>query len=247
MVIDGLPVVHVSEDAEILNSLLTALYPIPSAIPISHEKTFDLLAALQKYEMTTVLSTVRSEIGRQLPATVSPFRAYAIASRKQLIPEVKTAARLTLDQPMTFKTIGDALPFFDRSSLQDLVHFRKRCHSKLLAFFEGFANGSDSLSKIWFGCKATRKRPQNNTAKPGWLRDFVFQHTESLKETYTNPFPTPSSLRKAFISNLLSHVSEDVCSSCSKGYATEGEAFLDQLCCKVSKIRRGTYFPPPGL
>jgi hypothetical protein len=237
IVIDGLPVVHVSEDAELLHNLLTALYPISSVIPDSYEKSFALLAALQKYEMTTVLSAVRSEIGRQVPATESPFRAYAIASSKQLIPEMEIAARLTLDHPMTFKTIGDALPFFDCSSLQNLVHFRKRCRDKLLSFFEGFVEGSDSLSKIWSGCSKT-KRPKSNTViLAEWLRDFISQHTESLKETYTNPLPKPSSLRKEFIANILPHISQDCCSSCPTVYAMKGEAFLDQFSCRVSKIR----------
>jgi hypothetical protein len=33
--VDGLPIVHMSEDAELLHSLLTLLYPIPSVIPDS--------------------------------------------------------------------------------------------------------------------------------------------------------------------------------------------------------------------
>jgi hypothetical protein len=237
IVIDGLPVVYVSEDAELLHSLLTALYPIPSAIPGSHEKNFALLAALQKYEMTTVLSTVRSEIGRQLPATESPFRAYAIASSKQLIPEMETAARLSLDHPMSFKAIGEALPFFNGTSLQNLANFRRRCCDKLLSFFEGFVDGSDGLSKIWFSCSRT-KRPQFNTVTLAkWLSDFILQYTESLKETYTNPLPKPPSLRKEFIANILPHISRDCCCSCTTVYAREGEAFLDQLSCTVSKIR----------
>ncbi|KAH8983116.1 hypothetical protein EDB92DRAFT_1804072, partial [Lactarius akahatsu] len=44
-VIEGLPVVQVPEDAELLHSLFTVLYPIPSAIPESYEKTLALLAA----------------------------------------------------------------------------------------------------------------------------------------------------------------------------------------------------------
>ncbi|KAH9009137.1 hypothetical protein EDB85DRAFT_2128052, partial [Lactarius pseudohatsudake] len=92
-VIEGLPVVQVSEDAELLYSLFTVLYPIPSAMPESYEKTLALLASSQKYNMTTVLSNVRSEIGRQLPTTKASFRAYAIAYSKQLIPEIETTAR----------------------------------------------------------------------------------------------------------------------------------------------------------
>ncbi|KAH9020952.1 hypothetical protein EDB85DRAFT_442201 [Lactarius pseudohatsudake] len=43
-VIEGLPVVQVSEDAELLHSFLTVLYHIPSAIPDSYEMTLALLA-----------------------------------------------------------------------------------------------------------------------------------------------------------------------------------------------------------
>ncbi|KAH9000551.1 hypothetical protein EDB86DRAFT_2801869 [Lactarius hatsudake] len=118
-VIDGLPVVRVSEDAEVLHSLLTLLYPIPSAIPDSYEKALALLAASQEYNMDTVSSAVRCEIC--LPTTEEAFRAYAITNSKKLIPEMETAARLTLDHPMTFETIADALPLFKGSALQDLA------------------------------------------------------------------------------------------------------------------------------
>lgn len=47
-VIDGLPVVYMSEDAEVMHSLLTVLYFIPSMLPDSYEKTLDLLSASQK-------------------------------------------------------------------------------------------------------------------------------------------------------------------------------------------------------
>ncbi|KAH8996575.1 hypothetical protein EDB83DRAFT_2276621, partial [Lactarius deliciosus] len=126
-VIGGLPVVQVSEDAELLHGLFTVLYPIPSAIPDSYEKALALLSASQKYNMTTIMSTIRFEVGRRLPATEASFRAYAIACSKQLIPEIETIARLTLDHPMTFEVIADALPLFEGSALSDLVRFRKRC------------------------------------------------------------------------------------------------------------------------
>ncbi|KAH8981501.1 hypothetical protein EDB86DRAFT_2750069, partial [Lactarius hatsudake] len=93
-VVKGLSVVQVSEGAELLHSLFTVLYPIPFVIPDSYEKTLALLTASQKYNMTMVLSAIRSEIGRQLPTTEAAFRAYAIACSKQLIPEIETAVHL---------------------------------------------------------------------------------------------------------------------------------------------------------
>jgi hypothetical protein len=233
-VIDGLPVVHVSENSELLHSLLTLLYPIPSVMPDSYEKTLALLSASQKYDMPAALSTVRSEIGRQLPTTKASFRAYAIASSKQLIPEMETAARLTLHHPMIFEAIGDALRVFDGSALHDLVRFRKRCRDKLLSFFKNFVDGSDILSTIWFGCISTRPAQSMKAVPAGWLRDLILQRIERLKETYTNPFPRPSSLHEELVTALLTHISETHCPSCMTAHITYGDVFRDQLYINVS-------------
>ncbi|KAH9058204.1 hypothetical protein EDB87DRAFT_1811033, partial [Lactarius vividus] len=60
--VDGLPVIQLSEDADLLNSLMSLLYPIPPVIPDSYEKVFALLAACQKYDMESVQSTIRAGI-----------------------------------------------------------------------------------------------------------------------------------------------------------------------------------------
>ncbi len=43
--VDGLPVVQLPEDSELLNSLVSILYPINTVIPSSYEKVSYLLAA----------------------------------------------------------------------------------------------------------------------------------------------------------------------------------------------------------
>ncbi|KAH9058072.1 hypothetical protein EDB87DRAFT_1792439, partial [Lactarius vividus] len=50
-IVDGLPVVQLSEDAYLLNSLVSLIYPVPPVIPGSYEKVFALLAACQKYDV----------------------------------------------------------------------------------------------------------------------------------------------------------------------------------------------------
>jgi BTB/POZ domain len=128
--IEGLPVVQLAEDAEVLNSLVSMLYPVPPVIPNSYEKVFHLLAACQKYDMVQVQSSIRAEVDRgnfPAPVETEAFRAYAIASSKRLVPEMDKAARLTLDHPMTFETIGAGLRLFQGSALRDLARFRKRC------------------------------------------------------------------------------------------------------------------------
>jgi hypothetical protein len=46
--VDGLPVVQFSEGSELLNSLVSMLYPIPMVIPDSYLKVWYLLAICQK-------------------------------------------------------------------------------------------------------------------------------------------------------------------------------------------------------
>jgi hypothetical protein len=103
-VVNGLPVVRLSEDAEVLNSLISMLYPIPSVLPNSYDKALTLLAASQKYDMVGVQSRIRAEIQSKIfPALTGPetFRSYAISSSGKLPSEIGRLARLTLDFPMT--------------------------------------------------------------------------------------------------------------------------------------------------
>src|SRR6266404_4728914 len=139
--IDGLPVVDISEDAELVRSLITVLYPIPSELPPSYDRILALLAAAQKYEMEGVQSSVRGEVALRPSLALNmaqAFRSYAIASSSGLIPEIDIAARLTLDQPMTFEHLGDELRFFEGSALHELVRFRKCCRDNLVSCLQSF-------------------------------------------------------------------------------------------------------------
>ncbi|KAH9174301.1 hypothetical protein EDB89DRAFT_1904510 [Lactarius sanguifluus] len=125
--VDDLPVIQLSEDAGLLSSLISLLYPISPVIPGSYEKVFALLAACKKYGMESVQSHIRAEIKcGKFPAPVADeaFRAYAIASSMGLIPEMESAARLTQTRPMTFESLGEGLRSFKGRALCDLLRFR---------------------------------------------------------------------------------------------------------------------------
>lgn len=232
--VDGLPVVHVSEDAEVLHSLLTLHYPIPSVMPTSYEQTLTLLAASEKYCMDAVSSTVRSVIVP--PTTEAAFRAYAIASRKRLIPEMEAAARITLDHPMTFELIMDALPLFENSALHDLLDFRERCRDNLLSFFVSFADGTDNLSKVWNNCHMTKRPYGGKNVVAEWFHDLVSQQVKNLQDPYyACPLPKSSTLHKEYNEALCSHISRIQCTSCSKLYSME--AHRDEWLCRATKAR----------
>ena len=126
--IDGLPVVQLPEDACLLNSLISLLYPVRHLIvPSSYEKVFALLAACQKYDMESIQTNVRDLVERgKFPAPVQAeaFSAYAIASRMGLSPEIEYAGRLTLGQPLTFDSLGEGLRSFTGQALCDLIRYR---------------------------------------------------------------------------------------------------------------------------
>jgi hypothetical protein len=47
-IVDGLPVVQLSEGSELLNSLISMLYPVRTVIPISYDKVLYLPATCQQ-------------------------------------------------------------------------------------------------------------------------------------------------------------------------------------------------------
>ncbi|KAH9959048.1 hypothetical protein BC827DRAFT_1344174, partial [Russula dissimulans] len=152
---NALPILPVSEDAELVRALITFLYPIPSKIPVSYDKILALLAASQKYDMPAIRFAIRAEISyRELTAQTGDqaFRAYAISSRNGLSPEAATSARLTLDYPLTFDSIGSDLQQFEGWALRDLANYRKSRRDDIVSCFESFLDIRDGPSKIWAGC-----------------------------------------------------------------------------------------------
>jgi hypothetical protein len=147
-IVDGLPVVQLSEDADLLNCLISLIYPIrPPITPRSYEKVFALLAACQKYDMVSIQLDIRDKVKRgAFPASVKTqaFSAYALASSMGLIPEMEYAARLTLGQPMTFESLKEGLRSFKGQALCELVRYR--------------AANSDLNNSSWVSTKKKKKK-----------------------------------------------------------------------------------------
>jgi hypothetical protein len=137
------------------------LYPIPPEIPTSYEKVLALLAAAQKYDMSFVMSSIRAEVVRREfpdPTRAEVFCAFAVAFSNKLSPEMGTTARLTLDYPLTFETLGDSLRLFRGSALRELASFRKMCSNNIVSCLESFLDSHKNPSKIWVGCRGFKAR-----------------------------------------------------------------------------------------
>jgi hypothetical protein len=231
--VDGLAVVHLSEDAEVLHGLITRLYPIPSEIPESYDKALALLSALQKYDMIAVQSSVRAEMkSKNLLVLIgtAAFHAYGIASAKGLSPEVETAARLTLDYPMTFESMGDQLSTFRGWALRDLARFRKRCRDSLVSCLESLLDSRLPPSDIWVGCYSTA-----SASLASWLQAFLSEHIKKLQQTFTHSLLKPSSLRAQYLAALQAHISQTRCTFCPSVHVMHGETFCLQIEKKLAK------------
>ena len=259
--IDGLPVVRLSEDAELVRALITVLYPIPPEIPTSYERVLALLSAAQKYDMPAVQASIRAEVvRRKLPAPTGAqaFREFAIAFNNKLLPEMETAARLTLDCPLTFETLGDELPMFRGSALRELINFRKTCRDNIISCLESFLDIRSDLSKIWVGCfKTSNVSPESEASfwgqtwrprggqkwsseptlddndgptVPSWLHDLFTKQIKEMRQCFTRAIIWPSSIREKYLGALLNHTpSSNPCLSCMMVHIREGERYCAML------------------
>lgn len=243
--VDGLPVVDISEDAGLVGFLITFLYPIPSKIPTSWDRTLALLSAAQKYDMGAIQASIRGEVARRkLPALdgTQAFRAFAIASNSRLLPEMKMAASLTLDSPMTFEHLGGDLQLFERSGLHELANFRKSCRDQLVTCFQTFLDPIKSPSNIWTGCPGERAEPsiKDTPTLPVWVHAIFTQQIEDLKQDFTRPLANPSILRAKYLQALGRHAACSYpgrCIFCLEVHALKGEDYCAQLERAITRAR----------
>jgi hypothetical protein len=218
-------VVHLSEDAEIVNSLISMLYPVAREIPLHEEGILTLLAAATKYDMDTVQSFIRAEVSRKklLSFTGAAFHVYAVAYSKGLVPEMATAARDTLAYPLTFENLGHSLRLFDGGALRDLADFRLRSTGNFSSNLKSFSTGP---SKIWVGCP-TGKGGNYTHSLPPWLK-FLYSGP-MLARSFTKTIPTSAQLRDRYMKSLQNHVKKTDCKFCMNVHILEGEEYCKNL------------------
>jgi hypothetical protein len=193
----------------------------------------------QKYEMVSVQSFIRAEVSRGasfVPKGAEAFRAYAIASAKDLLPEMDHAARLTLDHPMTFESLGEGLRLFEGRALRNLVIFRRRCRDNLLTCLESFFKSSGP-SKIWIGCPEVMPAdlPTKTRVLPKWLNQHLTWTQNDLKlQNFTHPLDVHKRIRGEYLKALQTHLD---CKFCLGVHASKGLTFYAELENKLAQAR----------
>jgi hypothetical protein len=230
---------------------------LSALIPNSYYKVLYLLAACQKYEMTSVMSSIRAKVKRgEFPASkgTEAFTAYVIAGAIGLIPEMESAARQTLDYPMTFEVLGEGLRLFEGWALRDLVNFRKRCKDALIACLDSFTKFLVPVLgplSIWVGCPESACYPwTSNRGLPMWLNLILSRAQNDLKlKTFSCPLDIPSRIRREYYTALQNHGN---CTFCMAVHIKYGLTFCAELENELVQARNRviisfTFKVPPDL
>jgi hypothetical protein len=191
--------------------------------------------------MPSIQLLIREEVIRkQFPAPmgIEAFPAYAIASAKELLQEVKCAARSTLVYPMTFEMLGKGLRIFEGRALRDLADFRKRCKNNMVTCLDSYLDVRPSgPSSIWVGCPEVMPSTssleicQRSRALPIWLNECLSRCRNDLtSEQFTRPLVLDSKIWAKYDTAYRTH---SHCKFCREVEAKKGPLYIFGL---VSKL-----------
>jgi hypothetical protein len=188
--------------------------------------------------MSLIQSLIREEVNRkQFPAPkgTEAFPAYAIASAKELLQEMKCAARSTLEYPMTFETLGKGLRFFKGRALRDLADYRKRCTDNMVTCLDSYLDVQPSgPSSIWVGCPEVMPSTflleirQRSRSLPIWLNECLSLCRNDLtSEQFAHPLVQIDS--KIWMTYDTAFWTHSHCNFCGEVGAEKGLIYINGL------------------
>lgn len=134
---DGLPIVPVSENERTLHILLSLCYPVP---PPTVKRFRDLTLAYEaaeKYEMDRMLPHIADALVDK--ASQDVVAAYAFGYRHRLTDLVITAAKITLQNPLSDLGRSPELDLITGTQLQHLHAFHRSCREKAVGLADDWA------------------------------------------------------------------------------------------------------------
>ena len=202
--------------------------------------------------MASVQSFIRAEVSRGAspgPKEAEAFPAFAIAAANGLNPEIENAARLTLDQPMKFKSLGEGLRLFEGRDLHFLLDYRRRCRDDLVTRLDLLQKSL--VSSSWVGCPEVMpmRDPRQNRVLPRWLNRLLSRNRDDFKlQKVTRPLDVYPRIIFEYLTELENHES---CNFCMQVHMRTGIRFLCKLERELAhahnKVAYFTFHVPRGL
>ncbi|KAI0259115.1 hypothetical protein BC834DRAFT_660787 [Gloeopeniophorella convolvens] len=236
---NGLPIIRMTEHSEIIDALLSILYPgLPPMIG-SYTFVLQVLASAQKYQMKGTMDLIRSLIaaGRfpKCPADDDVLYAYVVATRHRLAQETRDIALLSLDRQLSFDAFKDALCFLEGSAAYALLQYRNRCQEAADACLDSALSGVfgavlEFLQPIRSQPSLSRCKVPNWRQRPLWWEDFLISMQSSMRIRTKYPSIKSLGIRQSFESSLKDHVNTvPSCLMCTVILTERGAKFCAAL------------------
>jgi hypothetical protein len=168
---ESLPVLQLPESGEILECLLTFVFPVTPRVPSTLEEIMELLSVAQKYQMGAALSYIRASIAQQnlLPTRLEPtLHLYALAQKYELRPEVLRAVQSILKYPMTIENFYSKLHIMSGAFLYELWKYRERVRAILASDLTEF-----KASRACGAISGLRCTELSSSQIPSWLDHYI--------------------------------------------------------------------------
>ncbi|KAH7890886.1 hypothetical protein F5I97DRAFT_100403 [Phlebopus sp. FC_14] len=190
---DGLDVIQVTEDGQILDMLLRFCYPAAVEDP-RLETTEELEAVLEaavKYAMEEVEEKLRAALLDPKFLETEPLRIFSIAYRFRFEAEARAAATCLLRTP-TAPFHSSPLKEIDDSDLEKLAIYRSNCAEAVRALGRNLATlhrkQSYAFYKWWTNFCSCPQRPDarylmHGTYAREWWADYLDETIAALQET----------------------------------------------------------------
>ncbi|KAI0259120.1 hypothetical protein BC834DRAFT_661076 [Gloeopeniophorella convolvens] len=243
---NGLPIIRMTEHSEVLDVLLSVLYPSPLPAIDSYIFVLQVLACAQKYQMESTMDLVRSLIaaGRfpRRPADNVLLYAYVVATRNRLAQETRDIALLSLDRELSFDGFKDALCFLEGPAAYALLQYRIGCQKAVDACLDSALSGT-SRAALEFLEPVTRRfslpgghrkyshcDESDEDERPPWWKAFLRSMRSEVRIGKTYPSIKSLAIQQSFKSSLKDHLDDaQSCLMCATTYAERGATFCAAL------------------
>ena len=125
---NGLAIINVAEDSEVLRHLLSFIYHISDGFDsLTCQLCIQVVLAARRYGITIIETRFRKQAAASLLMSMEPLWMYIVASALGWAELAKSAAINTLSSPLQNMVYTDNLNLITGADLYRLVSFRFRC------------------------------------------------------------------------------------------------------------------------
>lgn len=206
-----IPVVDVSEDAEVLDALLRLVYPGTDPKLDTLDAISQALAVAMKYEAVRPIETLRRLLVTPSFLEVAPLRIFAIACRFDLDEEARIASRYTLRTNILDSELSDDLKYITAYQYHRLLNLHRRRAQAALKVLQL----EDDVK-----CMQCSASHYGAVSPPRWWTDFERRAREELSVRPTSEV--------IFSMEFLSKSANTGCQRCP-GSILDSYAFLQRL------------------